>query len=74
MVIELLCYIQKHTNHLAVDIITRACIGFYSPQQIAREKEKLYNNVITKQRMIRRQGDNKAREDVRDMIKIFLEL
>jgi hypothetical protein len=75
---ELLCFIQNRMKTLSADDIVRLCQKFYGPEVICSSKKVLFDSTFhcrrPEERYIKRKGDNKARDDLRDMIKLFLTL
>lgn len=74
MVNELLCYLTYKMESLTVDHLVHICVGFYSDNEIMNAKRLLFGVVETDQRFISRRGDAKNSENLKDMIKVLLQL
>jgi len=64
---ELLCFITQKCNLMAVDDIAKICADFYREEEIIAAKT-LLEQVLT-ERLPKRQGGNKCRATVVDLIK-----
>jgi len=65
---ELLCFISQKRNIMAVDDIAKVCSDFYREDEIMAAKA-LLEQVVT-ERLPKRQGANKCRVTIVDLIKV----
>ena len=71
---ELLCFIRHRLCTTNVEVLVKLCCDFYSEEEIASSKNLLFKNSKTNRRQITRKGDDKARNDMYDLIKLMHEL
>ena len=72
---EVLCFAQNKTNTLPVDNVVKLCTDFYSSEVISAAKRVLFDNAKGKKpRYVVRQGENKSRGDMRDIVTLLLSL
>ena len=71
---ELLCFVQNRIQRLPFDSLVQLCSDLYSCEVISTAKHLLYNNVVTKGRLVSRKGANKAKMNMSDIVKVFLEM
>ncbi len=75
---ELLCFIQNRMQSLPVDNVIKLCMDFYTPEDITASKQMLFEHTENyrpeRSRLIKRTGVNKNRDNLHDMVKVFLSI
>ena len=75
---EILCFIQNKSRSLPLDMVTKLCIDFYNAAEIRKAKRELYDltesSLPSSLRFLKRSGEHKARNDVKDIVKVFSSL
>ena len=69
---QLLCFIQNKLHSLPVDTLVKLTVDFYHGSQVDEAKKVFFNSVITSKRKRTRRGDTKHKQDVYDIVEIFL--
>ena len=69
---ELLCFLQNKVNRVPYDVIVKVCSDYYSTAKITASKELLFEIVKPSVRYRRKRGGDKDRDNVREMLYIFL--
>ena len=75
---ELLCFVRNKLDIMDTDAIVQLCVSFYSDDAIVEAKNKLFHLCedelnVNDGGKIDRRGPNKNVENVKDIIKLFLE-
>ena len=68
---EMLCFIQQKGKLMAVDDIVKICVGFYREEEVIAARTLL--DRVAPQRLPKRQGDNKCRATVEDIVKMTID-
>jgi len=68
---ELLCFIREKTNVMTVDDISKICSDFYREDEVFAVKSMVEQELPY--RLPKRQGPNKCRATVDDLIKVCLD-
>ena len=71
---DLLCFVQYKLDGMGKDLLVKLCCEFYNTDEIARSKKLLFDSVNTRIRCSRRKGENKNRENMNDITRVYLEL
>lgn len=71
---ELLCFVQNRSQTMARDLLVQLCCQFYSTEVIAISKQLLLDSVHPKSRYTTKRGDKRDKENLNDIVKIFLEM
>ena len=74
LISDLLCFVQCMLDGMGRDLLVKLCCEFYNTDEIARSKRLLFDSVNTRIRYSRRKGENKNRENMNDITRVFLEL
>ena len=68
---ELLCFVREKCNVVALDHLVKICVDFYRVEEIMKAKAELDN--VLEYRLPRRQGPDKGRSTLEDIIKTCLD-
>jgi hypothetical protein len=68
---ELLFFVQNKMETTYMDTIVSLVTEFYSDRDIENSKKMLYNSIQSKERYRKYRGENKAKENVKDICTIF---
>jgi hypothetical protein len=75
---ELLCFIQNKLDTMPRDILVKLCFEFYSQDSISKGKHVLFDATPPDfrhiKRHIKRRGPEKSREDLNDIMRLFLQI